>query len=301
MFINFRKIKDNVSMKDALQRYGITEFKKDGSFVGKCPLHNGDNPTAFHASGYKWNCFTKCNRGGTVIDFVAMKENLSTFEAAKKLVEWFNLSNGSRKKKKQVEKVRENKPLKFKLKLEAEHPYLKERRINDETVEYFKIGFCRKGIMKERIAIPVHNSEGQLLAYIGRAVNGSKAKYRIPKGFFKSDVLFNLHRAKNHAKNGLIVVEGVFDVFRLFQAGFKNVVAVIGSSLSEKQAELIVKHTDKAILLFDGDEAGIKGMLYAAGILSQKILVRSVVLNAPNNEPDLVNEDELKKIIFEVL
>src|SRR5579863_9435558 len=62
-----------------------------------------------------------------------------------------------------------NKPLKFRLdKLERSHPYLDERRLVQETIVDFGIGFCAKGMMADRIAIPIHNESGEVVAYAGR-------------------------------------------------------------------------------------------------------------------------------------
>ena len=68
-----------------------------------------------------------------------------------------------------LENVPPNKPLKFRLdKLERDHPSLAERGLTPETIAEFDIGFCGKGMMADRIAIPIHNPEGQVVAYAGR-------------------------------------------------------------------------------------------------------------------------------------
>jgi len=75
---------------------------------------------------------------------------------------------------------------------------------------------------------PDHNEQGELVAYAGRWPGDppeGEGKYKLPTGFHKSSVVYNLHRAKDHAKDqGLIVVEGFFDCMRLHQAGIPNVV-----------------------------------------------------------------------------
>ena len=155
-------------------------------------------------------------------------------------------------------------PLGFVLKnLDQKHLYLKERGLGKETVEHFDLGFCSRGLMKDRVAIPIHNEIGELVAYAGRWTGEpaeGEEKYKLPSGFAKSQVVFNLHQAKESAQErGLIVVEGFFDTFRVWQAGFPNVVALMGSRLSEQQRELLVKALGpqgKLTLLFDADEAG---------------------------------------------
>ena len=79
-------------------------------------------------------------------------------------------------------------------------------------------------------------SKGELIAYAGRWPGNDppegEPKYKFPPNFRKSLVLYNLHRAREHAGEGLIVVEGFFSgVFTLWQQGRKNVVAIMGSSL----------------------------------------------------------------------
>ena len=109
-----------------------------------------------------------------------------------------------------------NTPLKFALKsLDPDHPYLAERGFTSETVAHFGVGLCTgKGIMAGRIAIPIHNEHGELVAYAGRWPGippEGEGKYKLPPGFHKSLVVFNLHRARDYAKDsGLIVVEGCF-------------------------------------------------------------------------------------------
>lgn len=64
--------------------------------------------------------------------------------------------------------AQENPVLTFELKVDPKHPYLKERGLKKETIEVFGLGFCSRGLMKDRIAIPIHNKDGELVAYCGR-------------------------------------------------------------------------------------------------------------------------------------
>src|SRR5258705_2735626 len=104
------------------------------------------------------------------------------------------------------------------------------------TIKTFGVGYCARGLMRGRIAIPIYDERGDLVAYAGRSVGKelaeTKGKYRLPDGFKKSFVLFNLHRAKEHAARGLIVVEGFFDAMKVHQAAYPNVVALMGSTVS---------------------------------------------------------------------
>ena len=92
-----------------------------------------------------------------------------------------------------------------------------------------------------------------------------------------------LHRAREHAIDGLIVVEGFFDTLDFWQRGRKNVVALMGSSLSEAQERLIVQTVGgrgRVLLAFDPDEAGRKGMHEAAARLVSQVFVRTVTIGS---------------------
>src|SRR5438105_2137855 len=98
-FIDFKAVKAAITMEQVLQHYGFLDrFKKSGdSLSGPCPIHRGENPTQFRVSISKniWNCFSKCNRGGNVLDFISRIEDVSIHAAALKAIEWFSLNPGA--------------------------------------------------------------------------------------------------------------------------------------------------------------------------------------------------------------
>jgi DNA primase len=212
-----------------------------------------------------------------------------------------------------------NAPLKFALKsLDPDHAYLTERGLTKETLAHFGVGFCTgKGIMAGRIAIPIHNEHGELVAYVGRWPGDEgwpegEGKYKLPSGFHKSLVVYNLHRARDFAKDsGLIVVEGFFGAMRVWQSGFPNVVALIGSSLSDEQEGLLVDAVGpggKLTLMFDEDEAGWHGRdgiwkdgeLMKPGALQRlasQVYVKVIGLAEEGRQPDKLREDEIQRLL----
>jgi DNA primase len=138
--------------------------------------------------------------------------------------------------------------------------------------------------MHNRVVIPIHNEQGELVAYAGRTPGEPPAgagKYSFPPNFKKSKVLFNLHRAREYAAEGLIVVEGFFTVFEFWQRNSKNVVALMGSSMSTEQERLIVETVGpkgRVLLALDNDEAGRKGSADALSRLSSQVFVREMAL-----------------------
>jgi len=263
-FVDFKAVKAAITMEQVLEHYGILDQFKRGtdSLSGACPIHKGSNPTQFRVSISKniWNCFSECKHGGNVLDFIARMDDVSILAAANKAIEWFHLDpeemsvnsegeaeneapkSGDAPRPKPAakpapvqEKGEPNKPLKFRLeKLEREHPYLAERGLTLETIVDFGIGFCAKGMMAERIAIPIHNPEGNVVAYAGRfpgELAEDTPKYKLPQGFRKSLELFNLDRAGKEP-GPLVIVEGFFGCMKLHQCGCRRVVALMGSTMS---------------------------------------------------------------------
>lgn len=194
-----------------------------------------------------------------------------------------------------------NPPLKFFLRnLETKDPYLLGR-VLPKTIERFGLGVCGVGLMKGRVVVPIHNECGQLVAYAGRwpsdeNIPENEGKYKFPTKFKKGYVLFNLHRVLEAVKNGepLILVEGFFDVFRLYELGFTNVVALMGSSLTNEQEDLLksilTPLSPRVVLLFDNDTAGLACVRDVATRLSAWCFIKIAKLPAGITQPDQLKE-----------
>ena len=159
----------------------------------------------------------------------------------------------------------------------------------------FGIGYCDTGIMSGRIAIPIHDTENNLVAYCGRAVGNTEPKYFLPKGFLKNKVVYNLNRIKESNAKEIAVVEGFFDVFALWQAGIESV-ALMGSSISYHQKHILSNLEQRLALMFDGDEAGRKGMQTAANMLSGNKPLKTIYLTN-DAQPEDLSQKELHELI----
>jgi DNA primase len=333
-FIDFRAVKAAITMEQTLEHYGLLhQFKRSGdSLSGPCPIHKGSNPTQFRVSISKnvFNCFSECKHGGNTLDFISKMENVSVHAAALKAIEWFGLDkeamsteSGEERKPEVVKKQTvsapkpaapkavspeesvPNKPLKFRLdKLEREHPYLMERGLTLETVIDFGIGYCAKGMMAGRIAIPIHNVAGEVVAYAGRFPSeptDETPKYKLPPGFRKSQEVFNLDRVrKEPAEQPLIIVEGFFGCMKLHQFGIRKVVALMGSSMSAVQEEVIRKHTrnqSQVVVMLDEDEAGQAGREDIACRLSRFCFVRVHQFDQPEMQPEKLTQEEVNSLL----
>ena len=90
--LNMQRIKDEVLVPRALERYLKHPLKRDGAgYATSCPIHDGNNKRAFRVSadGRAWYCHGECKRGGNVLDLIAALERCSIVEAANVLTERF--------------------------------------------------------------------------------------------------------------------------------------------------------------------------------------------------------------------
>lgn len=141
-----------------------------------------------------------------------------------------------------------------------------ERNSSFEQVEEFGLYPGVDKFSHLRLYIPIHDELGRLVGLSGRkmdpilpypTVKTRDGKIKVPpkydnlSGLKKASVLYNLHRAKEYAFNGLIVVEGQFDAIRMVNYGYQNTVAKMGPVLSDHQAGLLYRYTTRVLLLVE--------------------------------------------------
>jgi len=240
--------------------------------------------------------------GGNVLDLVACMEACSIREAALRLRAWSGalgetgLPHQLVSKGKRPDRSREELPrLSFTLRLQW-HPYLEQRAIQWPTAAWFGVGYYGgSGFLRGRMVFPIHNERGELVAYAGRTMDGREPRYLFPPGFRKSQVVFNFHRAvEAAARRGgvVIVVEGFFDCLKVHQAGYGNVVALMGTSLSDRQSELLDTFRELVVML-DGDEAGRR----ASRVLAARWPAASMAWVPAGRQPDQLSSEEIERIL----
>jgi len=123
---------------------------------------------------------------------------------------------------------------------------------------------------RDRLMLPIHDQRGRVIAFGGRILADRQgvAKYLNSPDtplFDKGRTLYNLHRAAPAARatNRLIVVEGYMDAVALADVGIREVVAPLGTALTEAQIELLWRQVERPILCFDGDNAGQRAAMRA--------------------------------------
>lgn len=164
-----------------------------------------------------------------------------------------------------------------------------------------------------RLIIPIINIFNQVIAFGGRVLGKTDfAKYKNTAEteiFIKNKTLFNINNLKK-LKNekglkNVIMVEGYMDTIALYSAGFENVVASMGTSLTKEQARLLKRYTDTVIISYDGDSAGQKATMRGLEILADEGLNVRVVSLPDGLDPDDViknmGKDAYAKLLDEAL
>ena len=303
-WLDFARIRRVVRFETVLERYGLRLVRRGAYRFILCPFHKEKTPSCtINLTERRFYCFG-CGAGGTVIDFVARMERLSIRDAAMRLSRTWELTAASSEAATQenreapaesVSDIAVNPPLGYTLDLDPEHPYLKARGYASETIRHFGIGYCRDGLMRGRICFPIHDLDGHLVGYSGRwasdPVPRGVSRYLVTPGFRKSAVLYNLNRVAGATQ--IVLVEGFWSVLRLHELA-APAVALMGTSISTEQIQLLRRHGVKSItLLMDGDESGYRALARLADKLSAMFPVHAA--KVPQGEkPDVL---EVKRLI----
>ena len=287
------------------------------NYTGFCPFHTNTKTPAFvvFPDSQTWRCFGQCNEGGDIFSFVMKREGWDFQEALRNLADRAGVTLHEYTPEQQ-EKVEENEHLREVLSMAVtffQHQlrntdagkealnYLYGRKLNDETINAFALGYAPDswdalttymasrniseadlidaglvsqrdsgGIydrFRHRLVIPIRDSRGKMAGFGGRVLRKDDIpKYlNSPKTalFDKGRLLYGLDMARREirAKDQVVIVEGYLDVIGPYQAGFKNCVSPMGTALTEDQFRMIKRYSRNIILALDPDAAGEKATL----------------------------------------
>jgi DNA primase len=206
----------------------------------------------------------------------------------------------------------------------AARAYCAGRGLSNATIESFRLGYApdrwsalldelnangidaalaaRAGLVKEgqrgyydfyrgRLMIPTYATTGEVVAFGGRALDGSEPKYlntSTTPVYTKGRGLYALERARRAAaqRGSLIVVEGYLDCIALHQAGFTNAVASLGTAFTADQAAELRKHAEHIFVCFDADAAGSAATAKSIDLLVAANCSPRIVELPPGDDPD---------------
>ena len=140
---------------------------------------------------------------------------------------------------------------------------MKEKGYNEEEIILSnlvkKTNYGYTDVYKNRLMFPIQDIRNRYIAFGGRVLDNSLPKYiNSPEGivYSKGRNLYAMNIAKNAKTENIIMVEGYMDAVSLHQRGIQNVVASLGTALTEAQARLLRKHAEKVVISYDSDGAG---------------------------------------------
>jgi DNA primase len=213
--------------------------------------------------------------------------------------------------------------------------YLRRRGLSDEVISTFGLGFAppeksalysssaldiKKSLVelklvsdnyatpfdlfRNRIMFPIRNTRGQVIAFGGRTLGDDKAKYiNSPESdiFHKSHEIYGLYEAgkANRHLDSLLVVEGYIDVISLAQYGITNAVATLGTATNSDNLKALLRHSQKIVFCFDGDNAGRnaakKAMENSLPLLEDGLDIRFLLLPQGDDPDTLIRKEGTDK------
>ena len=245
--IDFVELKQRVSIERAADMLGI-KLKKSGlQWRGQCPICKDNSDRAFVITPAKglYYCFGKCGMGGDAITLAANVRQCSLREAAEFLAGKSGAGSASAKgdssrhDSPQPQTEKGLRPLDY---LQPSHEAVRALGVSPETCAQFGAGFAPKGIMRGRLAIPIHDRAGTLLAYCGRALNDESPALIFPNGFDPRGAIFNAHRI---VEGDLFLVRDPLQMLTAHESGIENVVAFLTENVTAQQLEQLAALMDE--------------------------------------------------------
>jgi len=298
-------------VKAIVKALGLQETSEaNNNLLMYCPFHSNRHTASFSISceNGAWLCYNPaCGESGNLVELVKRILHKNDFEALRfisskqneALENFDELLEGLMEDKPEFEEFPQETIDRLHADLagnKAAREYLGSRFITKESAEHFTLGYSPAMNM---VVTPVHSPDGLPIGIVGRSIEGKS--FKNSTNLPKSKTLFNIHRAKKIGSN-VIVVESNFDAIRVHQAGFPNVVATLGGSLSSEQQRLLNKYFSTIIIMTDADEAGRElGLSISNRLNTKDILWASYDYGKiyPHDAKDVgdMTEEEIKQCI----
>lgn len=241
-------------------------------FLCYCPFHgNTDSPAfAVDKSLGAWTCFNpSCYASGTTLNELLMRvKGLNPFEAQRVIMKYKH-----EQRIPLIDRVREamtsadDFPSMSQAKVDELHSalwtspglgYMRGRGFSDATLSFFQVGYSPGReypppykSRPEMVVVPMHDIKGNPIGVIGRSI--ADKVFKNSKNLPKSVTAWNIHRAKYQGET-VIVCESTFDAMRIHQAGYPNVVALLGGHASPEILEQLNRHFSRVIIMTDFDK-----------------------------------------------
>jgi DNA primase len=235
----------------------------ESNFFLYCPFHGNNDTPSFTVSKEAglYHCFNpSCGKSGSLPELVVRLTKCSEFSALRIISK--NKSGGTGptfQQRLERELAAEPEWTPFSVDVLARcyeefwqtqraQEYMYNRGFALETLQYFRIGYSAK---RDAIMVPMHNGDGLPIGVIGRSIEGKE--FKNSKGLPKNKTAWNFHRAKREGDT-VIVCEASFDAMRIHQAGYRNVVALLGGTFSPYQQKQLGRSFNNIVIMTDYDD-----------------------------------------------
>lgn len=309
-----KDLKKQVGILQVIKAYHLYDrLKHHGNqLVGPCPLHGGDNPTAFrvHLARGLWNCFTACG-GGDIVDLICKIEKCTKASAAHILRHMIATTPVPMPLEANLHhhgaiSAIPFRPFRRQIPLNPCTSFLQNKKgITVETATRFEAGLAdpKSSFLKGAVAVRLHDMQGNPIGYCGRRLDPEAisrwGKWRFPTNFPKGQLLYNAHGAIAARQRGIVLVECPWATMRLAQAGICGVVALLGTTITQTQLAWLAR-APAVLLLMDGDHAGRTGARKIAQALSPTATV--LIHDLPSHqEPEDLSDTDLQSLVGDLL
>lgn len=288
--INLQRIKDKVNFYDLAMYFEEEKIKVSYNGVMMCcPFHKEKTPSFFYKNEKKngW-CFA-CHKSADIFDYVIYKTKCSFVDSIKFLLKFTgedpeyikkeigyvsdfakqnNIVKRIYKKNKNEFKTCSEEDVREMIGLRGD--FFKDRNLLQETLDEFEVGFDPK---RKRVTVPIRDKNGVLVGITGRTIykdyknmvdeNGDPLqKWKHYFGSRTGENIFNIKRAIEFGRqknDSVIIVEGPNDVMKLYEYGYKNVIAVLSNNLTYDHKMMLLKNFLSIYLFLDDDLGGETG------------------------------------------
>ena len=244
--LDFAELKQRVSIEQVAAWIGAQLKPHGAQLRGPCPICKAGGDRAFVITPAKgcYYCFGECRKGGDVIALVANAED--------------SLGQGGGRSNRPSIRRRANrngsppfppappqekgalKPLDY---LQSDHEAVRALGLSEETAQAFGLGYAPRGILRGRVAVPIRDRAGVLLAYCGIAASEEQSpRFLFPSNFDPASAIFNADRI---AAGELNLLRNIMQVLEAFQNGVENTVCFLTESISAQQLEQLASLMDQ--------------------------------------------------------
>lgn len=287
--------------------------RRGSDLIGCCPFHSENTPSFHIYQDQHYHCFG-CGAHGDIFTYLMETEGLSFPDAVEKLAAQYHIpldsdsaSDTHREwlSEEEYQANRFEKALTESDEAAATRQYLQERGVSPETQKLFHLGYAHARAIefkngkrqpspfRNRLIIPLCDRSGKPIGLAGRTLTKTTnaPKYinsAESESFKKGNMLYGFHLLQRTAKDNqrILLVEGYFDVIMLYQFGFRNAVAGMGTALTEAQASLLASLKMPVTILYDGDKAGQKATERAIPTLLKAGILPRVIVLPTEHDPD---------------